>query len=282
MPACGIMKTLLAAALIPALSHLPVTAETEYQPEFKGNLLELRTYHAAPGKLDDLLARFRDHTCKLFAKHRMINVGYWVPVENPDDMFLYIRAFPDMESRERMTAAFRADPEWQKARDESQVDGKLIEKIDKVFMTPLDFSKGFSAIAPDAKKGLHVPGEFVPAPAGNEHIIEMRTYITPPGLLPNLQARFRDHTLALFEKHGIINLAYYEVLPDQEGADNTLIYFIAHKDMESAKESWKAFGADPEWVAAKKASEEKAGGSLTAKGGVKSVFLKPVDFSPVK
>ncbi len=234
MPACEIMKTLFAAALLPVLAHLPVTAETEYQPGFKSNLLELRTYHAAPGKLDDLLARFRDHTCKLFAKHGMINVGYWVPVENPDDMFLYIRAFPDMEAREKMTAAFRADPEWQKARDESQADGKLIEKIDKVFMTPLDFSKGFSAIAPDGEKGLHLPGEFNPAPAGNEHLIEMRTYVATPGNLSALHARFRDHTLALFEEHGMTNLGYFQFTPDQKGAENTLLYFLAHEDLESA------------------------------------------------
>lgn len=78
------------------------------------------------------------------------------------------------------------------------------------------------------------------------------------------------------------NFAYFQFTPDQDGAEKTLLYFLAHKDEEAAKKSWKAFGTDPIWVAAKKASEEKAGGSLTEKGGVKSVFLKSTDFSPVK
>jgi hypothetical protein len=80
----------------------------------------------------------------------------------------------------------------------------------------------------------------------------------------------------------MINLAYFQLTPDQPGADNTLLYFLAHKDIDSATKSWVDFRADPDWVAAKKASEEKAGGSLTTEGGVVSVFLKPTDFSPVK
>ena len=68
----------------------------------------------------------------------------------------------------------------------------------------------------------------------------------------------------------------------QKGAEDTLLYFLAHKDAVAAEKSWAAFRADPVWVAAKKASEETAGGSLTVPDGVKSLFLKPVDFSPVK
>ncbi len=250
-----ILKTIL------FLGILPVSAQEE-KPG--GDLYELRSYHAIPGKLDTLLARFRDHTCRLFEKHGMTNVGYWVPPENPDGMFVYIRSFPDMRAREKSTASFRKDPEWHEARDKSQEDGKLIKNIDSVFMKKTDFSHDFS-----------ISGEDV-------HLFEMRTYIATPGNLDALHARFRDHTLALFEKHGMINLGYFELLPDQPGAEDTLIYFIAHKDMEAAKKSWAAFGADSEWIAAKKASEEKAGGSLTEKGGVKSVFLKPTDFSPLK
>ncbi len=120
------------------------------------------------------------------------------------------------------------------------------------------------------------------AHAGKDHLFEMRTYTATEGNLPGLHARFRDHTLALFKKHGITNLGYFQFTPDQKGTENTLLYFIAHKDADAAKKSWQGFVADSDWVAAKKASEEKAGGSLTEKGGVKSVFLKPTDFSPVK
>lgn len=274
------IKTLLAAASIVSTGIL---SAAEITPEFKGNIFELRTYHAPPGKLDALLTRFRDHTCKLFAKHGMINIGYWVPAENPDNLLVYLMAYPDKEARDTSWKAFMADPEWKAAYAASETDGKLVEKVDQIFMTPTDFSEGFSAIAPDKTKKLYsLPEDYVPAPAGNEHLFEMRTYTATEGNLPDLHARFRDHTLALFKKHGITNLAYFELTPDQKGTENTLLYFIAHKDADAAKKSWQDFSNDSDWVAAKNASEKKTGGSLTEKDGVNSVFLTPTDFSPVK
>ena len=110
----------------------------------------------------------------------------------------------------------------------------------------------------------------------------MRTYTTTPGNLPILHERFRDHTLALFTKHGMTNLFYWQLLPGQPAADNTLVYMLAHPSEEAAKASFAAFRADPEWIAVKKASEEKGGGSLTIPDGVKSVFLKATDYSPIR
>ncbi len=280
-------------SLVPVFGEVEYEISTGYKSEIicrgfdlegepDGYVLELRTYHAAPGKLDALLTRFRDHTCQLFVKHRMCNVGYWVPAENPDNLLIYLMAYRGMGARDASWKAFLADPDWKKAQAASEVDGKLVDKVDQSFMTPTDFSEGFAKIAPDRPKGITDPLEYVPAPAGNEHLFEMRTYITTLDHLPNLHDRFRDHTIDLFEKHGITNLAYFQLTPDQKGTDNTLIYFVAHKDRGAAKESWSAFSADPDWIAAKKASEEKAEGSLTEKGGVSSVFLVPTDFSPVK
>lgn len=97
-----------------------------------------------------------------------------------------------------------------------------------------------------------------------------------------MHSRFRDHTLGLFRKHGITNLGCYQPVAGQPAAGETLLYFLTHKDAAAAQESWDAFRADPIWVAVKKASEGAAGGSLTVPGGVKSIFLKPTDFSPVK
>src|SRR5262245_47204249 len=71
---------------------------------------ELRTYYSAPGKLEALHARFRDHTCKLFEKHGMVNVGYWVPLDNPDGKLIYLLAYPNREARENSWKAFMADP----------------------------------------------------------------------------------------------------------------------------------------------------------------------------
>ena len=105
-------------------------------------------------------------------------------------------------------------------------------------------------------------------------VYKLRTYTTHPGRLPNLHARFHDHTMKLFEKHGIKNIVYWTPV-DKE---NTLVYVIAHKSREAAKESWKGFGSDPEWQKAKNKSIES--GKIVAK--VKSVYLNPTDYSPMK
>src|SRR5260370_333913 len=99
---------------------------------------------------------------------------------------------------------------------------------------------------------------------------ELRTYYAAPGKLDELHARFRDHTCKLFEKHGMVNIGYGVPMDKDKGADDTLIYMVAHKSKEAAAESWKAFTNDPDWKKAKAESEEKAGGPLTVKDGVKS------------
>ena len=113
-------------------------------------------------------------------------------------------------------------------------------------------------------------------------MFELRIYTTTPGNLEALNARFRDHTVALFKKHGMTNIAYWNLMPDQEGAENTLVYLLAHSSRHAAKDSFSAFGADPEWKSALKDSEAKAGGPLTVKGGVKSLFIKATDYSPIR
>ena len=113
-------------------------------------------------------------------------------------------------------------------------------------------------------------------------VFEMRTYHAAPGKLDALHTRFREHTTALFEKHGMSNLIYWQLLPEQPNADVTLAYLLAHKDADAAKASWAAFRADADWIAAKKASEDKAGGSLTIPDGVKSVYMKATDYSPMR
>jgi hypothetical protein len=225
---------------------------------------ELRIYYAAPGKLDALNARFRDHTMKLFSRHGITNVAYWVPLDNKDNKLIYLLSFPNQQARQKAWKEFLADPDWQKTFKESEKEGKLVERIESRLLTPTDYS-------PPVK-----------ASGAGGHVVEMRTYTASSDNLPALNARFRDHTLKLFEKHGIQNLWYFNVLKGQKGADDTLIYFLAHKSADAAKESFTAFRADPEWVKARAESEKKAGGPLTVKDGVKSEFLKATDYSPLR
>jgi hypothetical protein len=112
-------------------------------PEVKERFFELRTYTAAPGKLDALHKRFREHTDDLFKKHGMTIIGFWTPADEPrsKDTLIYILAYPDREAREKSWKDFQADPDWVKAKDESEKDGPLLaHPPESVYMRPTDFS----------------------------------------------------------------------------------------------------------------------------------------------
>jgi hypothetical protein len=250
-------------SLLSVLMLAAVTASLAADPDTR--VFEMRTYYAAPGKLDDLNARFRDHTTKLFAKHGMTNLGYWMPIENTDNKLVYVLAYPSREARETAWKEFGADPDWQTARKASEENGKLVAKVEQLFLKATDFSP-----------------EIKPSAGAKPRVFELRTYTTVPGNLPALHTRFREHTMSLFARHGMTNLFYWQLLPDQKDSENTLIYLLAHDSEDAAKASFAAFRADPEWVTVKKASEDKAGGSLTVPDGVKSVFMKPTDYSPTR
>ena len=119
----------------------------------------------------------------------------------------------------------------------------------------------------------------IPPAVAQEHgrVFELRTYTCNEGKLPDLLARFRNHTMAIFEKHGMTNIAYW-VPQDAPASQNTLIYVIAHASREAAKKNWEEFGKDPEWQKVQKESE--ANGKIVSK--VESVFIDPTDFSPMK
>jgi hypothetical protein len=105
-------------------------------------VFELRTYTAPEGKLGELQARFRNHTVQIFNRHAMTSVGYWVPQDAPNSQntLIYILAHPSREAAKKNWADFQADPEWVKVAAESQVNGRIVTKVESVFMDPLDFS----------------------------------------------------------------------------------------------------------------------------------------------
>jgi hypothetical protein len=226
---------------------------------------ELRIYDAAEGKLEALEARFRDHTMRLFTRHGMTNVAYWLPDENPKNQLVYLMTYPDEASRDASWKAFQADPEWIAAKENSEKEGPLVAKVESRLLGQTDFSPPMSVSA-----------------EGAPHCFEMRTYTATEGNLSKLLARFRDHTVGLFSKQGMGHFGYFTPLAGQAGADDTLIYFLVHDSEDARGKSFAAFGADPEWGKARTASEADAGGPLTVPGGVKSLLMKATDFSPVK
>lgn len=120
--------------------------------------------------------------------------------------------------------------------------------------------------------------EQAAAPAAGGRVFELRTYTAAPGKLDALNARFRNHTVALFKKHGMEVVGFWEPLDKEAGAGEKLVYLLAHSSRAAAEASWKAFRADPEWVKVK--AESEVGGVLPAK--IESVFLAGTDYSPLK
>lgn len=118
-------------------------AEASFAPAAQATqVFELRTYTAAEGKFDDLLARFRDHTLEIFDNHGMISVGYWIPQETPlsENTLIYLLAHPSREVGTQAWRDFGNDPEWQRVAEESQRDGRLIVNLERIYLDPTDFS----------------------------------------------------------------------------------------------------------------------------------------------
>jgi len=147
-PLSVLLPTGLLEAMERSFGHAPIDSSN---PEEKrqgdamtgsAKVYELRIYHAAPGKLDCLVARFRDYTDKLFAKYGMRSVAYWTALDEPvkSSTFFYILEHPSREAAAANWKAFQDDPEWKNVKAKSEENGKLVEKIDSTFLTLTDFS----------------------------------------------------------------------------------------------------------------------------------------------
>jgi hypothetical protein len=139
MRAFAIVLTLLFGVATIAVAQAPPSSAKG------GRVFEMRTYYANPGKLEALHARFREHTTKIFEKHGMTNVGYWIPIDQQTgaptgNTLVYILAYPSLEARKQAWDEFGKDPEWIAVRDASEKDGKLVEKVDSIFLSPTDYS----------------------------------------------------------------------------------------------------------------------------------------------
>lgn len=222
---------------------------------------ELRIYYCHPERLDALITRFADHTTKIFEKHGMTNVGYWVPTKNTENTLYYILSYPSQAARDSSWKQFGRDLEWKEVAKKSEESGKIVAKVTSVFMNATDFS-------PKIK-----------ASNGNEvRTFEMRTYTPATDKLPNVLSRFRDYTLKLFKKHGMTNIAYFSTIEKDPTKQGKLLYILAHSSEDAAKESFDNFRKDPNWIKAKEASEKD--GKIVDK--VESVFMSPTSFSTIR
>ena len=232
-------------------------------------VFEMRVYVTNEGKLPALLSRFRDHTVRLFEKHGIENVGYWVPVEKAegaDNTLIYVIAHKNREVAASNWDAFRKDPDWQAAAKASEANGKILaQKPEVTFMKATDYS---AAIKPGHGSG--------------ERVFELRTYTTPEGKLAALNSRFRDHTVNLFTRHGMSHIAYWTPSDADAGASHKLIYILGHASTEAGLKSFESFRADPDWITAKAKSESDGSLTLPQPDGVKSIYMRATDFSPIR
>jgi NIPSNAP len=136
------MAVAATAIFVAGFSLGSVTQRSSTAHAQSGKVYELRTYTAPEGKLGDLHARFRNHTIRIFDKHGMKSIGYFAPQDAPlsQNTLVYILEHPSREEAKKHWAEFQADPEWQKVSAESQKDGRIVTKVDSVFMTATDYS----------------------------------------------------------------------------------------------------------------------------------------------
>ena len=120
-------------------------------------------------------------------------------------------------------------------------------------------------------------GTFFTVSAQDQKVFELRTYQATPGNLDNLHARFRDHTIRIFRKHGMEIVGFWSPTSEDE-RDDILVYLLAHDSQEAADASWQAFGADPEWD--RVAEESNRNGQILA--GVERKYMVATDYSPMK
>jgi hypothetical protein len=138
-----LLQSISAAAFVPAGLRMASASGLIGGGVADSNVVyELRVYHATAGKLNDLLARFRDHTDKLFARHGMKSVAYWTPVDEPakSNMLIYILQHPSREAAAANWKSFQDDPEWKSVKAKSEEDGSLVDKVDSTYMAMTDFS----------------------------------------------------------------------------------------------------------------------------------------------
>ena len=129
-----------------ALGRTELVKEAAASPlasfQARDRVFELRTYTAPEGKLDALQTRFRDHTMRIFERHGMTNVGYWLPQDTTlrENTLVYLLAHPSRAAADQAWRDFTADPEWQRVSEESQRDGRIVSQVVRMYLDPTDFS----------------------------------------------------------------------------------------------------------------------------------------------
>ena len=215
-------------------------------------IYESRTYEALPGKLPALHTHL-EVAAGLFQKHGLGVLRFWTEEFGASLQVTYMWMYETFEDRQKKLEAFIADSTWQQqVAQETEKEGAIVSQVHNTMLQLTPYS---------------------PEPQIKTKVQEWRIYDAVPGKLPDLHNRFANHTLSLFEKHGIENIGYWtEVF----GTSNRLVYMLGYPSLGDREASWKAFMKDPDWQKARAASEEN--GPLVTK--VYNRILRPTAYSP--
>jgi len=221
-------------------------------------LFELRTYHAPDGKLDALHARFREHATRLFERYGIASLGYWTPSDASDSRVVFLLAYPNAESRNNSWARLVTDPDWRKARRQSEAQGRLVERIEELMLVP-------TADCP----------VVAPTRAEKPRSFELRTYTT----------KTADPTFhkALCEKFHDSLVGCWTAAAAQPGGETTHVYLLARERPGSEKRM-------PEVVHSDRFRISTTGGGPVpsvrprpaVSDGGKGLVLQPTDYSPLR
>jgi hypothetical protein len=141
-----LLQALPVSTLLPTSLWAALQQDNANPKQASSTVYELRVYQAAPGKLGELLSRFREHTTKLFERHGIKNVAYWTPADEPQkgNTLIYVLQHPSREAAAANWKSFQDDPEWKSVHEKSELNGKLVDKVDSTFLVLTDFSPPLS------------------------------------------------------------------------------------------------------------------------------------------
>ena len=227
----------------------------------EGPVYELRIYKANQDRFEHLSTRFREYTDRIFAKHNMKALGYWVPTDGTTRQkrsIVYLLKHTSRYDAYANWTHFTNDREWQKVLDMPTFRGLLAEKPTSIFMTETEYSDSFVTSNDKA-----------------DSVFELRFYKCNEGKLDALNARFRDSVISLYEKHKLADVGYWTPFVPPEN-QNTLIYMLQHESREQAAANWKALLNDPKWKPVARAFQENGG---LLKRPPERILLRPLDIS---
>jgi hypothetical protein len=208
--------------------------------------------------VDALHARFRDHAARLFEKHGMTCLGFWTPTDAGGTRVVFLLAYPNTAARSASWAGLVVDPEWRKLRRESEHDGRLVERIEELMLTP---TEDCPVVAPSRAES---PRSF-----------ELRTY--------SARAEDRAFHKSIHEKYHDVLVGCWQATARQPSGETTHVYLLARERPPSERKAPRMASSDRFRISTTVVESPPSVRPRPAAGdGGKALVLQPTDYSPLR